>query len=91
VDALKRLLISPPHPHPPTASCDFTEQKKLTRAWALASSYLLCDARPDTSVGMLEGALLPLGDHLWCDQCREMLRERIHTLSVSWSVVKTTI
>lgn len=45
-DALKRVLLPPPHPHPPTALCDFTEQKKLTRAWALASAYLAWDARP---------------------------------------------
>lgn len=45
-DALKRLLLPPPHPHPPTATCDFAEQKKLTRAWALASAYLAWDARP---------------------------------------------
>jgi hypothetical protein len=45
-DALKRLLLPPPHPHPPTADCDFTEQKKLTRAWALASAYLAWDTRP---------------------------------------------
>ena len=45
-DALKRVLLPPPHPHPPTQWCDFTEQKKLTRAWALASAYLAWDARP---------------------------------------------
>lgn len=45
-DALKRLLLSPPHPHAPTQWCDFTDQKKLTRAWALASAYLAWDARP---------------------------------------------
>ncbi len=46
IDALKRLLLPPPHPHAPTPDCDFTEQKKLTRAWALASAYLAWDARP---------------------------------------------
>jgi hypothetical protein len=45
-DALKRILLPPPHPHAPTPWCDFTEQKKLTRAWALASAYLAWDARP---------------------------------------------
>ena len=48
LEALKRLLLPPPHPHPPTQGCDFTEQKKLTRAWALASAYLAWDARPGT-------------------------------------------
>lgn len=45
-DALKRVLMPPPHPHAPTPECDFTDQKKLTRAWALASAYLAWDARP---------------------------------------------
>ena len=45
-DALKRLLLPPPHPHPPTLTCDYAEQKRLTRAWALASAYLAWDARP---------------------------------------------
>jgi len=53
VDALKRLLLSPPHPHAPTSWCNFAEQKKLTRAWALASAYLAWDARP----GMFSGPL----------------------------------
>ena len=52
LDALKRLLLPPPHPHPPTAGCDFAEQKRLTRAWALASAYLAWDARPGTRRGL---------------------------------------
>jgi hypothetical protein len=46
VEALKRLLLPPPQPHMPATNCDFTEQKKLTRAWALASAYLVWDVRP---------------------------------------------
>ena len=45
-DALKRVLLPPPHQHQPTTFCDLSEQKKLTRAWALASAYLAWDARP---------------------------------------------
>lgn len=46
IDALKRLLLPPPYPHVPMEECSFTEQKRLTRAWALASAYLVWDARP---------------------------------------------
>lgn len=46
IEALKRLLLPPPQSHPATPECDFLEQKKLTRAWALASAYLAWDARP---------------------------------------------
>jgi hypothetical protein len=87
-DALKRVLLPPPHPHPPTPWCDFTEQKKLTRAWALASAYLAWDARPDLSTSIMESALRPLAEHLACEQCQHVLRERIQNLIVQWSIVK---
>jgi len=90
-DALKRILLPPPHPHPPTAWCDFAEQKKLTRAWALASAYLAWDARPDLSTSSMESALRPLEEHLSCDLCRTALKDRIKNLVVQWSVVKRTI
>ncbi|KAI0082471.1 hypothetical protein K474DRAFT_1611523 [Panus rudis PR-1116 ss-1] len=91
IDALKRLLLPPPHPHAPTPTCDFTEQKKLTRAWALASAYLAWDARPDLSASSMESALSPLGDHLTCDLCQATLRDRIKQLIIQWSVVKVRI
>ena len=50
-EALKRLLLPPPHTHAPTPGCNFTEQKTLTRAWALASAYLTWDPRPGTFHG----------------------------------------
>lgn len=89
-DALKRLLLPPPHPHAPTSSCDFVEQKKLTRAWALASAYLTWDARPDMSASTIESSLHPLADHLSCEVCKQSLRERIRELVVQWSVVKVS-
>jgi hypothetical protein len=49
IEALKRLLLPPPQPHVPIGTCDFSEQKKLTRAWALASAYLAWDVRPGES------------------------------------------
>jgi len=91
VDALKRLLLPPPQPHAPTAACDFTEQKKLTRAWALASAYLAWDARPDLSTSSIESALGPLRDRLTCELCQRTLKERIEQLIMQWAVVKTTI
>ena len=54
-EALKRLIFTPPTLHGPTPQCDFTEQKKLTRAWALAAAYLAWDARP----GLLRHAAPP--------------------------------
>jgi hypothetical protein len=90
-DALKRVLLPPPHPHAPTPTCDFIEQKKLTRAWALASAYLAWDARPDLSTSAMESALRPLADHLMCQECKRALNDRIKNLVVQWSIVKRTI
>jgi hypothetical protein len=90
-DALKRVLLPPPHPHAPTPSCDFAEQKKLTRAWALASAYLAWDARPDLSTSTMESALRSLSEHLTCKPCTEALNDRIKNLVKQWSMVKMTI
>ncbi|KAI0685020.1 hypothetical protein BC835DRAFT_1421675 [Cytidiella melzeri] len=91
VDALKRLLLPPPEGHEPKPDCGFQEQKKLTRAWALASAYLAWDARPDLSTESIENALGPLGEHLGCDMCKLALSERVRQLVVQWALVKRTI
>ena len=43
--ALKDILLAPPPPHPQTEECSFTDQKRLTRAWAMVSAYLAWEAR----------------------------------------------
>ncbi|KAJ7937106.1 hypothetical protein B0H13DRAFT_1944245 [Mycena leptocephala] len=90
-EALKRVLGPPPHPHPPTPSCDFQSQKGLSRAWALATAYLAWDVRPDMSTNSLESALRPLAEHLSCDLCKNALNDRVKNLIVQWSIVKRTI
>jgi hypothetical protein len=42
----------------------------------------------DLSTSSMESALAPLTEHLTCEQCRQILTERIKTLVVQWSVVK---
>ncbi|KAI0352336.1 hypothetical protein OH77DRAFT_1523389 [Trametes cingulata] len=91
VQTLKQLLLPPPHPHPPTEQCDFVEQKKLTRAWALAAAYLAWDSRADLSPSAIQNALSPLADHVSCHLCKQCLAERIKHLLVQWSFVKRTI
>ncbi|EIW80428.1 hypothetical protein CONPUDRAFT_56935 [Coniophora puteana RWD-64-598 SS2] len=90
-DALKRVLLSPPHPHPPTSNCSFDNQKGLTRAWALASAYLVWDARPDMSVSMIESTLSSLGKNLQCDTCEDGLQARIKNVVGQWCVVKVSL
>ncbi|KAJ7626723.1 hypothetical protein B0H17DRAFT_1164359 [Mycena rosella] len=82
-EALKRVLLPPPHLHPPTPSCDFQSQKGLSRAWALASAYLAWDVRPDMSTITLESALRPLAEHLPCELCKSALNERVKNLVVN--------
>ncbi|KDR71843.1 hypothetical protein GALMADRAFT_253618, partial [Galerina marginata CBS 339.88] len=89
--SLKRILLAPPHPHPPTKRCGFDDQKKLTRAWALVSAYLAWDARPDVSSRTMQNALNPLVEHLKCEMCHQALRDRIKDVLAQWASVKCTI
>jgi hypothetical protein len=42
----------------------------------------------DLSTLAIEAAMRPLGDYLACDQCNQLLRERINDLVSQWSTVK---
>lgn len=88
--ALKELLQLPPHPHVPTPSCGFEDQRELTRAWALASAYLTWNARPHTGASTIEAALRNLADHLSCELCKQSLQDRVHDLVVQWSAVRVS-
>jgi len=44
IDRLKGLLNRPPDPHPVTQMCDPEDQKKVNRAWALGTSFLVFNA-----------------------------------------------
>ncbi|EIW80262.1 hypothetical protein CONPUDRAFT_105225 [Coniophora puteana RWD-64-598 SS2] len=90
-DALKRILLQPPHPHAPSPTCSFEDQNRVSRAWALASAYLAWDARPDLSTAALQAALGPLGEKVRCSLCREGLQERLKNVITEWIIVKRTI
>ncbi len=47
-EALKKVLVLPPEPHPSISSCSLMDQTKVARAWALSSAYLIWDVRPGT-------------------------------------------
>ncbi|EGN93799.1 hypothetical protein SERLA73DRAFT_171717 [Serpula lacrymans var. lacrymans S7.3] len=89
--ALKRLLLPPPHPHAPTNSCSFSDQKSVSRAWALVAAYLAWDARPDMSTHTIKTALCSLEEQVDCDICRTSLNERIRDLVIQWSLIKVSI
>lgn len=66
-DALKDILLHPPHPHPPSKACTFLDQKSLTRAWALVSAHLVWDARPGQSfTAKIVLIVVPVSDGRWC-------------------------
>ncbi|KAF9003069.1 hypothetical protein BDQ17DRAFT_1356596 [Cyathus striatus] len=88
---LKRILLSPPIPHPATKQCTFEDQKRLTRAWALVAAYLAWDARPDLSTYSMRSALNPLVENLSCELCNQSLKDRIKDVVVQWANVKRTI
>ncbi|RDB22324.1 hypothetical protein Hypma_010493 [Hypsizygus marmoreus] len=90
-DALKRILLDPPHPHPPTKECDFTQQKALARAWTLVSAYLACDARPDLSSSSIELAFNSLYEQTTCSLCLETLTTRLQDVTTRWACVNRTI
>ena len=46
IERLQTLLRAPPNFHPEMNHCDFAAQKRLARAWELASAWLAWDARP---------------------------------------------
>lgn len=86
-NSLKNLLLRPPHPHPPTRQCDFSTQKKLTRAWALVSAHFAWDARADMSTHSIQAALDPLLIQLDCEGCQNALRNCIKDVVVRWMAV----
>ncbi|KAF9482879.1 hypothetical protein BDN70DRAFT_874473 [Pholiota conissans] len=89
-DALKGILLHPPHPHPSTKECSFQDQRKLTRAWALVSAYLAWDARADLSTHTMKSTLNPLMENLTCSMCHRALEDRIKSVLGQWSSVKVS-
>lgn len=87
-DALKRLLLPSPRPHTPAMDCNMVEQKKVSRAWALACAYLTWDMRVDLAIADIEAALSSLESQVSCTRCKLSLRERVDTLTAQWSLVR---
>ncbi|TFK65549.1 hypothetical protein BDN72DRAFT_889355 [Pluteus cervinus] len=87
-NALREMLLSPPHPHPSTKDCNFVDQKGLTRAWALVSAYLAWDARADLSTHSMKLAFGPLAECLSCDDCKNCLQAKLHDVIAKWASVK---
>ncbi|KAF9462790.1 hypothetical protein BDZ94DRAFT_1260354 [Collybia nuda] len=89
--ALKYAVMIPPMLHPPTDSCTYNDQGKLSRAWVLVAAYLVWDSQPSLSVYSLEAAFRPLQDELSCPQCQDILARRVREAAQEWAGVKYTI
>jgi len=104
VDELKRIIIRPPHTHPTSSGCSMTDQKSLARAWALAASYLTWDTRPgefhlrlpwfrnltdlDITSQSIRSTFSTLNEHIFCNECRKAVQQRIKEVVVLWLEVK---
>ncbi|KAH7919714.1 hypothetical protein BV22DRAFT_1022514 [Leucogyrophana mollusca] len=90
IEALKRLLMPPPHPHPATPTCPFTAQSKVVRAWTLMAAYLIWDCGVDLSTETIKSIMGPMADHIQCPICRDSLKSRMQTLVVQWTNIKVS-
>lgn len=91
VDTIKKLVLTPPEQHPPTVDCGFVDQKKLTRAWALAAASLTWDAKADMSSSLIQASLGSLTSQLSCSLCQGELNKRIKDIVLQWSLTPRTI
>ncbi|TCD66403.1 hypothetical protein EIP91_001394 [Steccherinum ochraceum] len=89
---LKRLLLDAPKGHEDTLKCGFVEQKRSTRAWALAAASLVWDIKPDMPASLLRSTLGSLEQQLECDACKASLTARIRQVVLDWLTnAKSTI
>lgn len=76
LEALRRILLPPPLPHPSTWTCNFVDQRRLTRAWLLASASIAWDAGPG-AYRDLRGRRLRLQSRrraVGCESCADHAR-----------------
>lgn len=92
IEALKKFVLVPPHPHPETGSCGFIEQRKLARFWTMASAALAWDVRADTPSKNIETAFeLPVDTDITCAECRLCLKNHVRNIIRQWTLLKRTI
>ncbi|KAF9045263.1 hypothetical protein BJ165DRAFT_1305849, partial [Panaeolus papilionaceus] len=85
IQELRTILMKVPEFHPATKGCSFTDQKAVSRAWALGSASLIWDAHPDLPTGIIKSTLSQLSEHLTCPQCKDALQERVKEVVARWT------
>ncbi|KAJ2924484.1 hypothetical protein H1R20_g12620, partial [Candolleomyces eurysporus] len=91
VEEAKKILLQPPSFHPANKKCSFEDQRKVTRAWALGTTYLAWDVRPGLSLSRIQNVFEPLVSTMECTACQDMVKKRIREVVTSWAAVKCTI
>ncbi|KAG7094988.1 hypothetical protein E1B28_005785 [Marasmius oreades] len=89
--SLKRLLSSSPHLHPPSPKCSLKMQNSVTKAWRLASAYLLWQDRPDLSSSYIDSVFRSLPERVSCELCKWAFQCHIQVMTAGWQNVKSTI
>ncbi|KAJ3872869.1 hypothetical protein F5051DRAFT_420527 [Lentinula edodes] len=90
-EALKKILLQPPYPHPATPECDILNQKTLTRAWSVIAANFAWDIRADLPSAALERLLSSLSGYVSCGQCKSSIEEQAARIITEWESVKVTI
>ncbi|KAJ3808572.1 hypothetical protein F5876DRAFT_78608 [Lentinula aff. lateritia] len=90
-EALKKILLRPPYPHPSTPDCDVLNQKILTRAWPVIATNFAWDIRADMPSTALERILSSLAGYVSCQQCKSSIEEQVARIIIEWESVKVTI
>ncbi|KAL1691135.1 hypothetical protein GGG16DRAFT_125211 [Schizophyllum commune] len=91
MDALRDVLATEPNPHPETQACSFIDQKKLARAWHLASAYLVSKGRPDLHPLVIQTTMHSLAVKIACGSCHEALRRRLQKALMDWTITLVSL
>ncbi|GJE91625.1 hypothetical protein PsYK624_077750 [Phanerochaete sordida] len=91
MDRLRELVLNPPQPHLPAATCGFSEQRTLIGTWALASARLSWHAKPDLSASTIQAVFNDVEGDLRCTLCKDAWRSRVRQILYQWTLAKRTI
>ncbi len=89
--ALKNLVQKYPDMHGETETCDRERQREMVRAYALTTSQLGREAKPDITRIVLNAFFEQLIRGTECNFCRGSVRERVRDIVDGWERVKKTI
>ncbi|KAL1706790.1 hypothetical protein EV121DRAFT_278546 [Schizophyllum commune] len=91
MDALRDVLAAEPSLHPETQLCGFADQKRVARAWQLASAYLVSKGRPDLHPLVIEATMHSLAAKIACELCKEALRRRLQKAVMDWMIILVSL